>query len=265
MTPFEMGRVSAFLLKHRKIEDRTDKRGLRKDERDLAELLRHAPLDALTDLGELLNGYGFELFTLTSTDILGIGAGERVHILARKPNIECPLLDLGRAVERMQPASGKVTSGKIWLTQFWLLHLDLIYYQKDRSPEERNKWMDATFTLDQLIQLMRDHINGSVRRLNPEQVQGNEVYEALTSEKGTDIPKYARRFLDLMCDCGLLDHKGNDVYRQTLLSAVEMKENYGRVLAPLVLQSNQELGNVELAGFAGPLLIDTSKSEGDGQ
>lgn len=43
MTPFDMGRISAFLQKHRKIEYRKDKRGQHKDERDLAELLHHAP------------------------------------------------------------------------------------------------------------------------------------------------------------------------------------------------------------------------------
>ena len=261
MTPFEMGRISAFLQKHRKIEYRTDKRGLQKDERELADLLREAPEDALSDLGELLNGYGFELITLTTFDVTGIGSGERVHLLARKPNVECPLLDLHRAVERMEP-SGKTAIGKIWLTQFWLLHLDLIYTQRDRGPDERNLWIDATFTKDILTESMRDHINNSVRRLNPEEVADNEVCEALTSEKGTDIARYAKRFLDLMVDGGLLDDKGNGVYRQTLLSAVEMKINYGRILEPLMAYAEQQDGRPVFGALAGSILLETSDAEG---
>lgn len=263
MTPFEMGRISAFLLKHRKIEHRTDKRGLKKDEQELAELLRDAPMDALGDLGELMNGYGFEFITLTTFDVSGVGSGERVYLLARKPNVECPLLDLPRAVERMESASGRAKVGKIWLTQFWLIHLDLIYTQRDRGTDERNLWLEATFTKDLLIQSMREHINDNVRRLNPEQIIDNEVYEALTSEKGADIARYATRFLDLMVDGGLLDDKGNGGFRQTLLSAVEMKENYGRILEPLMLKAQEDGAKAEFAGVASPLLIAPTKTEGD--
>lgn len=263
MTPFEMGRISAFLQKYRKIEYRSDKRGLHKDERDLAELLRDAPMDALSDLGELLNGYGFDLITMTRFDISGIGSGERVYLLARKPNVECPLLDLPRAVERMEPRSGRTTFGKVWLTQFWLIHLDLIYTQRDRGADERNQWIDSTFTKDMLIHSMRDHINGNVRRLNPEQITDNEVYEALTSEKGTDIASYAKRFLDLMVDGRLLDDKGDGVYRQTLLSAVEMKENFGRILEPLMLQAKENGVIPKFSDLADQLLIEPVNVEGE--
>lgn len=262
MTPFEMGRISAFLQKHRKIEYRKDKRGQHKDERDLAELLHDAPMDAVSDLGELMNGYGFELITMTTFDVSGIGSGERVYLLARKPNVECPLLDLPRAVERMEPTSGRTMQGKIWLTQFWLIHLDLIYTQRDRGADERNQWIEATFTKDLLIQSMRDHINDNVRRLNPDQITDNEVYETLKSETGTVIARYAKRFLDLMVDGGLLDDKGNGVYRQTLLSAVEIKENYGRILEPLMLQAHESGVKAEFSGITRQLLTEPVQVEG---
>ena len=265
MTPFDMGRVSAFLQKHRSIEYRTDKRGLRKDERELAELLRDSPMDSMNDLCELLNGYGFELITLTTFDVSGIGSGERVFLLVRKSNVECPLLDLPRAAERMEPTSGRATVGKIWLTQFWLPHLDLIYTQRDRSPDERNKWIDATFTKDMLVQSMREHINDRVRRLDPEQVADNEVYDALTAEKGADLARYAKRFLDLMVDAGLLDDKGNGVYRQSLLSAVEMKENYARVLAPLMVQARDASTATAYGALTHALLSDSIQAQEQAQ
>lgn len=263
MTPFEMGRVSAFLQKHRKIEYRTSKRGRHKDEHEFAELLRDAPMDSFSDLCELMNGYGFELITLTTFDVSGIGSGERVYLLVRKPNVECPLLDLPRAVERMDSSAARTVQGKIWLTQFWLLHLDLIYTQRDRGADERNQWIEATFTRDMLEDSMREHINGVLRRLNPEEISDSEVYEVLTSEKGADIPRYAKRFLDLMVDGGLLDDKGDGVYRQTLLSAVEMKENYGRILEPLMLTLQEPDSTPKFANVAHELLVESVDRQGD--
>lgn len=263
MTPFEMGRISAFLQKHRKIEFRTDKRGRHKDEHELAELLRDAPSESMTDLCELMNGYGFELITLTTFDVSGIGSGERVYLLARKPNVECPLLDVSRALERMESTSGRTVQAKIWLTQFWLLHLDLIYTQRDRGADERNKWIEATFTKDSLIEAMREHINSGIRRINPESISDSEIYEVLISEKGVAIDRYAKRFLDLMVDCFMLEDKGNGVYRQTLLSAVEMKENYGRILGPLMLADREDGQPGAFAGMTESLLVELVQKEGE--
>ena len=47
MTPYDMGRISAFLILHRKLEDRSDKRGMRPDEKELGALLREATVDEL--------------------------------------------------------------------------------------------------------------------------------------------------------------------------------------------------------------------------
>jgi hypothetical protein len=263
MTPFEMGRISAYLLKHRKIEFRKEKRGRHKDEHELAELLKDAPQESMTDLCELMNGYGFDLITLTTFDVSGIGSGARVFMLSRKPNVECPLLDLPRALERIEPAGGRTVKAKVWLTQFWLLHLDLIYTQRDRGADERNKWLDATFTKDALIEAMREHINEGVRRLNPETLDDKEIYEVLISEKGVSIDRYAKRFLDLMVDAFMLEDKGNGVYRQTLLSAVEMKENYGRILEPLMLADRERLPGKGFAGITESLLVESVHGEGE--
>ena len=69
---------NGYLLKHRKIEFRTEKRGRHKDEHELAELLKDAPKDSMTDLCELMNGYGFDLITLI------------VQTLAREHAIRAP-------------------------------------------------------------------------------------------------------------------------------------------------------------------------------
>ncbi len=264
MTPYEMGRISAFLIKHRKLEDRQDKRGMQRDENDLAVVLREASMENIRDLEELMSGQGFVLVTLNSFDVAGIGQGSRVYLLPRKSDNLCPLLDTSRLVEKMDPTNGRATAAKIWFTQIWLTHLDLLYTQRDRGPHERNQWIDATFTKEMLEQAVREHINGYVRRLNPNELTQNDVYEVLTAEKGTDIARYTKRFLDLMCECGMLDERGDGVYRQSLLSAVEMKENYDRTLAPLTIDADTSTERVRLATLSDALLTKTAEEESSG-
>jgi hypothetical protein len=84
MTPYEMGRINAFLIKHRKLEDRQDKRGMQRDEKDLAAVLREASMENIRDLEELVSGQGFVLVTLSSFDVAGIGPGARVYLLPRR-------------------------------------------------------------------------------------------------------------------------------------------------------------------------------------
>lgn len=256
MSPFEMGRVSAFLLKHRRVEEKSDRRTIPKEERDVAELLREAPLDSARFLEELMTGYGFELTTLSSYDIKGIPPGAKVTLLVRRSNSECPLLDVSRLVERMVPGK-KIGPAKIWFTQIWLMHLDLMYTVRDRGPLERGRWLEAVFTEDQLAEAVNEHINGFVRRLNPAEVEQSDVYQELMGERGQDRVRYVKRFLSIMVDSGMLDSLGGGTFRQSLLSAVEMKCNFDRVLAPIMLDLPPESEQAGLAQTAAALL--TSK------
>lgn len=263
MTPFDMGRISAFLITHRKIEHRTDKKGLQREERDLAAILAEASIENMRDLEELMSGQGFSLITLASFDTPGIGQGARVYLLARRADSQCPLIDIGRLASHMEPG-GRATTGKIWFTQIWLIHLDLLYTQRDRGPQERNKWLDATFTREMLEQGVREHINSYVRRLNPAELANNEVYDVLTSEKGAAIARYTKRFLDLMCEGGMLEERSDGVYRQSLLSAVEIKENFDRTLAPLMVAASESPASAALATLSSALLTRTDDAEAQG-
>lgn len=264
MSPFEMGRVSAFLLKHRRVEEKSDRRAITREERDIAELLREAPLDSTRFLEELVNGYGFELTTLHSFDIAGIPPGTKVTLLIRRTNSECPLLDTGRLVERMT-SERKVGKAKIWFTQIWLIHLDLMYTVRDRGPQERGRWLEATFTEEQLAEALSEHFKGYVRRLNPAEMEQSEVYQVLMAEKGQDRARYVKKFLEIMVDSGMLDSLGSGTFRQSLLSAVEMKCNYDRVLGPMMLDLQPHSEDAGLAQGAAALLtsklsIDASES-----
>lgn len=242
MTPYDMGKISAFLLSHRRIEERSQRRPIQRVERDLAEILRDAGVDEMRILEEMMTGHGFELVTLTAFDVKGISPGARAYMLVRLTNAVCPLLDTFKVVEAMGTGSTRITVAKIWFTQIWLLHLDLIYSGKGRGPQERNEWLESNFTKEQLIEAVRSHINGFVRKLNPDVAGASEVYSVLSSEKGQEVPRYVQRFLTLMVDAGMLEEIAQDNYRQSLLAAVEMKANYDRVLAPLIIESEPQGG-----------------------
>lgn len=263
MTPYDMGRISAFLILHRKLEDRSDKRGMRRDEKDLAGILREASVDEMRDFEELMGGQGFLFVQLSSFDVEGIGPGSRVYLAARRADMPSSLVDGSYVAESMGKSSG-TTAGKIWFTQIWLLHLDLMYTQLDRSPMERGRWIHASFTREMLQQAVATQINDYVRRLNPVELVNSEVYEVLCREKGTDVSRYVNRFLEIMCESGLLEERGEGAYRQTLLSAVEMKENFDRSLAPLMLASEPTVQRAAMGELANNLLTSTQETVSDG-
>jgi len=240
MTPYDMGKVSAFLLAHRRIEERSQRRPIQREERDLVEILRDAGVDEIRLLEEMMTGYGFELVTLTAFDVKGISPGARAYMLVRLTNAVCPLLETSKVVEAMGTGSTRTAVAKIWFTQIWLLHLDLMYSAKGRGPQQRNEWLESNFTKEQLIEAVRTHINGFVRKLNPDIAGASEVYSVLSAEKGQEVPRYVQRFLTLMVEAGMLEEIAQDSYRQSLLAAVEMKANYDRVLAPLLIQAEPQ-------------------------
>lgn len=263
MTPYDMGRISAFLIAHRKLEDRADKRGMRRDEKDLAAILREASVDELRDLEDLMSGQGFVFVQLSSFDVEGIGPGSRVYLAARRADMPSCLVDSSHVVERMGLGQ-RPNAAKIWFTQIWLLHLDLIYTQLDRSPLERGRWINASFTREMLQDALSTHINDHVRKLNAVELANSEVYEVLCAEKGADVSRYVRRFLEIMCEGGLLEERAEGAFRQTLLSAVEMKENFDRSLAPLMLAREQSGQSPSMAQLAGPLLTAAQVIASDG-
>lgn len=261
MTPYEMGKVSAYLLKHRRIEERSQRRPIQREERDLAEILREAAVDEMRELEEMMAGFGFTFTTLTAFDVKGIAPGTRSYMLVRLTNVNCPLLEPPKVIEALTPKPAKTAIAKIWFTQIWLLHLDLMYSAKDRAPSERNQWLESGFTKEQLIDAVRAHVNGFVRKLNPDLIASSEVYSVLCAEKGTDIVRYVTRFLDLMVDAAMLEEiVPGTSYRQSLLAAVEMKANYDRVLAPLMLEMAPTGDDTALAALAQPLLTATSNN-----
>lgn len=236
MNNHDLGRVHAYLLRHRYVETKSNRRNISKDEREVATLLRDADPEIKVLLREILNGQGLELVQFGEFDVTGIPSGATVFIIARLPDTIPSLFGTDTLDARMRQVRGiqSDTAAKIWFVQLWFIHLDLIYSRRNRGPHEMQDYVGAVFTRDTLIDATRDYINDQVRKTNQSALEDDTVYRTLTSLKDGSVADAVNAFLELLVNAGLLEKNSDDTYRQTLLSAYEMKANYDRQLSSLM-------------------------------
>ncbi len=236
MNNSEMGRVHAWLLRHRIVESRSERRSVGKEEREIAGLLLNADYAVRRQFEEILEGQGLLLVTLTSLDAKGIASGATVFMLARKHDSAAPFWGTERLVSRMMQSKGinTETEARTWFTQLWFLLLDLLYTRKNRSPNAMQDWVDTSFVKEVFIDSVKDYLNDQVRKIDPSTLETDRVYRILTGLKEGGIAMACNAFLELMVDAGLLEEVGEETYRQSLLFAYEMKNNFDRQLKPLL-------------------------------
>lgn len=258
MNNSDLGRVQAYLLRHRYAETKSARRSIKQEERDIATMLRDADSSMRTLLDEIFDGQGLELKSFNEFEAAGIQVGATVFVLARKPDSEPPFLGTEKLITRMMQVRGGVgnNDAKIWFTQLWFVLLDLLYSRKNRSPNSLQDWVETTFVKDIFVDAVKEYINDHVRKIDPSTLRIDAVYKALTGQKEGTVTQLCNAFLDLMADAGLIDSVGQDGYRQTLLFAYEMKINYDRQLAIL-------LPNADPFSSASTLLIDDSENEAE--
>lgn len=236
MNNHDLGRVHAYLLRHRYVETKSNRRNISKDEREVATLLRDADPEMKVLLREILNGQGLELVQFGEFDVTGIPSGATVFIIARLPDTTPSIFGTDILDARMRQVSGiqSDTAAKVWFVQLWFIHLDLIYSRRNRGPHEMQDYVGAVFTRDTLIDATRDYINDQVRKADQSTLKDDTVYRTLTSLKEGSVALAVNAFLELLVNAGLLEKNSDETYRQTLLSAYEMKANYDRQLSSLM-------------------------------
>ncbi len=256
MNNSDMGRVHAYLLRHRFIETKSSRRNVSREEREIATLLRDADFTMRRQFEEILDGQGLQLVAFTTFDVKGIASGATVFILARKPDSAPPFWGTDQLVSRMLQVRGlnNDAEAKIWFIQLWFVMLDLLYTRKNRSPNAMQDWVDTTFTKEVLIDAVKDYLNDQVRKIDPGTLEVDQVYKTLTSLKTGAEAQVCNAFLELMLDAGLVEEIGKDVYRQSLLFAYEMKSNFDRQLAHL-------LPSQDLLAAATEILVERTEEE----
>lgn len=248
MNNSEMGRVHAWLLRHRMVESRSSRRTVGKDEREIATLLLSADPGMLNQFREILQGQGLDLVTLTSFDAKGIAAGGTVFMLARGPDSSPPFWGAESLAVRMQQVKGIDTEAeaRIWFTQLWFVLLDLLYTSKNRGPNAMQDWVDTAFAKEVFVDAVRDYLNDHVRKIDPATLETDRVYRVLTKPKEGGIVVCCNAFLELMSDAGLLQELEKDSFRQSLLFAYEMKVNFDRQLKALLPAENMFVAAAEI-------------------
>ncbi len=119
-----------------------------------------------------------------------------------------------------------------WYLQLWLLMHTLLYTRYNRALSDVSRYQEATFAGAELVELMRDQLE-TLRSLGEEAPESSRV---LLEERGEDISRRVRAFIDLQVRAGLLEglrdaeasagaeESVGEVWQQTLLGALESEQ-----------------------------------------
>lgn len=239
MNNSELGRVQGYLLRYRMASTHALRKMVSKEEREIAVLLRDADISMFQLLAEILDGQGYLLLQMSAGDAVGIPEGATVFLLPRKPDFQSALFGTERLVSSMRVRGiDSDTAAKTWYVQLWFVLMDILYTRRNRSPYALQDWVETPFKKSIFIDSVKSYINDVVRKIDVSTLADTSIWETLTSRKEGTVTLLCGAFLELMCDAALLEEiEADTTYRQTLLFAQEVKLNYDRQLASIVLPS----------------------------
>ena len=232
MNMMEMGEVVAYLLRYRTAErvpsggrKRRAAREGQLSERDVCALIDDAQENEREALRDFLAGQGLRLKAFESGDYPGIAPGSRFFALLPDPELEQPPLYTREAVfEALKLRQESRAELALWYLQLWLLLHTLIYTRLNRALSDVSRCQEATFVTRELVELVRDQLE-TLRGLGDRAPENSRV---LLDERGEDIPRRVKAFIDLLVRAGHLEAvreaADEDVWQQTLLGALEAEQ-----------------------------------------
>ncbi|WP_148255088.1 hypothetical protein [Aidingimonas lacisalsi] len=234
MNMTEMGEVVAYLLRYRTAERQPSggrkRRAAREGqlaERDVCALIDDA-LDTERDaLRDFLAGQGLRLRIFEPGDYPGIAPGSRFYALLPDPELEQPPLytrdPVFDALRLRQESRAELAQ---WYLQLWLLMHTLLYTRLNRALSDVSRYQEAAFATTELIDLMREQLE-TLRAMGE---TAPESSRALLDERGDDIGRRVRAFIELQMRAGQLEpvreggDESGDIWQQTLLGALEAEQ-----------------------------------------
>lgn len=263
MNMTEMGEVVAYLLRYRTAERQPGggrkRRAAREGqlaERDVCALIDDALDTERESLRDFLAGQGLRLRVFESGDYPGIAPGSRLYALVPDPELEQPPLytrdPVFAALRLRQESRAELAQ---WYLQLWLLLHTLLYTRLNRALSDVSRYQEATFATTELVELLREQLE-ELRGLGD---TAPETSRALLDERGEDLARRVKAFIDLQMRAGQLEAvretvaDGNgDVWQQTLLGALEAEQVGVHHLSHLVeLIAGQEGQDSATASEAG--------------
>ncbi|ABE58679.1 MULTISPECIES: hypothetical protein [Chromohalobacter] len=236
MNMSEMGEVVAYLLRYRSAErvpgggrKRRAAREGQLSERDVCALIDDASDLEREALRDFLAGQGLRLKTFEAGDFPGIAPGSRYYALLPDPELEQPPLytrqPVFEALKLRQESRSELAQ---WYLQLWLLMNTLLYTRYNRALSDVSRYQEATFASHELLDLLRDQLE-ALRALGE---AAPETSRVLLEERGEDLNRRVRAFIDLQVRAGLLEASGasgedaspGDIWQQTLLGALECEQ-----------------------------------------
>jgi len=234
MNMSEMGEVVAYLLRYRAAErlpaggrKRRAARDGQLSERDLCALIDDASDLERESLRDFLAGQGLRLKVFEAGDYPGIAPGSRYYALLPDPDMDQPPLytrePVFDALRLRQESRSELAT---WYLQLWLLMHTLLYTRYNRALSDVSRYQEATFVGGELLELLRDQVE-TLRGLGD---AASDAQRSLLEERGEDLNRRVRAFIDLHVRAGLLepvrdDGDGDgDVWQQTLLGSLESEQ-----------------------------------------
>lgn len=234
MNMTEMGEVVAYLLRYRTAErqpgGRRKRRAAREGqlaERDVCALIDDAHESERDALRDFLAGQGLRLRIFEPGDYPGIAPESRLYALLPDPELELPPLytrdPVFDALRLRQESRAELAQ---WYLQLWLLMQTLLYTRLNRAPSDVSRYQEAAFSTTELIELMREQLE-TLRMMED---AAPETRRALLDERGEDISRRVRAFLDIQVRAGQLEpvrdshDDAGDIWQQTLLGALEVEQ-----------------------------------------
>ncbi|HET8790074.1 MAG TPA: hypothetical protein VFM75_02610, partial [Modicisalibacter sp.] len=235
MNMTEMGEVVAYLLRYRTAERQPSggrkRRAAREgqlSERDVCALIDDALDTEREALRDFLAGQGLRLRVFEPGDYPGIAPGSRLYALLPDIELEQPPLytrdPVFAALRLRQESRAELAQ---WYLQLWLLLHTLLYTRLNRALSDVSRYQEATFATTELVELLREQLEG-LRELGD---GAPETSRALLDERGEDIARRVKAFIDLQMRAGQLEavretvnDDSGDVWQQTLLGALEAEQ-----------------------------------------
>lgn len=237
----EMGEVVAYLLRHRIVETRPASGRSHDEERSTAKILLAMTPEDRYSLEAVFAGMHLVVVDYDSFTIPALPKGARVFLLARDIAKGDPSSVLAPEVivEAMREKGNEsAREAAAWFVHLWLVHLELIYTDKGRSPSQLQRYAEGMFDFDVFLAKVREHFEDLRQGLDRKEVPMNAVFKTFEKSSHAEGERRCRRFVSLMVDAGLLTTIAKDLYQQTLLSAYEIKRNYERGLQHFVMDAS---------------------------
>ncbi|WP_067517508.1 hypothetical protein [Endozoicomonas ascidiicola] len=233
MNMTEMGEVYAYLLRHRIAETRAQ--GVRRrasqtgllSERDAAVILKEADEEQMQNFRSFLSGQGLQLGIYDSADYPGIPPGGQIYMLLRNPEAELPaMFSQQQVLQKLKVRNETKEATAVWFIHLWLLMLGLLYTRTNRSLSDVSLYQNAVFNQEELAETLRSHLE-TIRRTGEDKTESNDAPRQLAillTEKGEDINRRVKNFTDVLVDANHLQAKGEKIFQQTLLGALEVEQ-----------------------------------------